>query len=103
MDTTPGFTLLENGEALEQRFTEGLRPKSLKPVPWSEAGARWGERWQASATRVAARVPDFSIASLSTLLRDAAAQERFAESVSMSSSIQAADPSRAQASSHRQQ
>ncbi len=81
MDTTPGFTLLENAEALEQRFTEELRPKSLKPVPWSEAGARWGELWQASASRVAARVPDFSIASLSTLLRDAAAQERFAESV----------------------
>jgi hypothetical protein len=81
MDPTPGFTLLENAEALEQRFTEELRPKSLKPVPRSEAGARWGELWQALATRVAARVPDFSIASLATLLRDAAAQERFAETV----------------------
>jgi Zn-dependent protease with chaperone function len=81
MDTTPSFTLLENAEALEQRFTTQLRPQSLKPVSWSEVGASWGELWQSSAARVAARVPDFSVASLATLMKDAAAQERFAESI----------------------
>jgi heat shock protein HtpX len=81
MDTTPAFTLLENAEAVEQSFTTKLRPENLKPVSWSETGARWGELWQETAARVAARVPDFSVGSLATLLRDTAAQERFAETI----------------------
>jgi heat shock protein HtpX len=81
MDTTPSFTLLENAEALEQRFTSQLRPENLKPVSWGEAGARWGEMWQQAAARVAARVADFNLSSLTTLLRDTAERERFAETI----------------------
>ena len=81
MDETPAYTLLSNAEALEKHHTDELRPKALTLIPWSEVGARWSELWKGTANRVQARVPDFSLARVAGLLKDAAARESFAETV----------------------
>lgn len=80
-DGTPAYTLLSDAEALERRFTAELWPHAVELVPWDEAGARWSVLWNETATRVQARVPDFSLARVPGLLKDAAAREAFAETI----------------------
>ncbi len=81
MDETPAYTLLSDAEKLEKSYTDEMRPEDLKPIPWSETGARWSRMWNETANRVQVRVPDFSLAQVPELLKDAAAQEAFAEAV----------------------
>jgi hypothetical protein len=81
LDETPAYTLLSDVELLEKRYTDEMRPQELKPIPWSETGARWSALWNETANRVQVRVPDFSLARVPELLQDAAAQEAFAEAV----------------------
>jgi Zn-dependent protease with chaperone function len=81
MDETPSYTLLSDAEKLEKRYTDQMRPRELKPIAWSETGERWSRLWNETANRVQARVPDFSLAQVPVLLKDAAEQEAFAEAV----------------------
>ncbi|PTL75555.1 M48 family metallopeptidase [Vitiosangium sp. GDMCC 1.1324] len=81
LDETPAYTLLSDAEALERRFTAELWPNAVELIPWSEAGARWSVLWNETASRVQARVPDFSLARVPALLKDAAAREAFAEAI----------------------
>ncbi|WNG50630.1 M48 family metalloprotease [Archangium minus] len=81
LDETPAYTLLSDAETLERRFTAELWPNAVEFIPWAEAGARWSKLWNETASRVQARVPEFSWARVPSLLKDTAAQESFAEAV----------------------
>ncbi|QRK09569.1 M48 family metallopeptidase [Archangium violaceum] len=81
LDETPAYTLLSDAEALERRFTAELWPNAVELIPWAGVGARWSVLWNETASRVQARVPEFSLARVPSLLKDAAARESFAEAV----------------------
>jgi|GEM_PF-371053 len=81
LDERPAYTLLSDAEALERRFTVQLWPRAVEFIPWSEAGAHWRTLWNETASRVQARVPDFSLARVSALVKDARAWDAFAEAI----------------------
>ncbi|MBM7113535.1 M48 family metallopeptidase [Archangium primigenium] len=80
-DERPAYTLLSDAEALERRFTARLWPRAVEFIPWSAAGEHWRALWNETASRVQARVPDFSLARVAALVKDAGAWEPFAEAI----------------------
>lgn len=82
LDETPSTSLLEDVDAVEQRFsTILLPPEGREVIAWTDIGPVWGKMQRNMAARLAVRAPGFTLARMRAALDDRKAQRELAELV----------------------